>query len=60
MTTNSSGNFYSPGTVTTPYTAKIVVNGVTTAMMASQTSGDCNSCHTANGAQGAAGRITVP
>jgi hypothetical protein len=58
LTTNSSGNYY--GAASTPYTAKIVYNGVTKAMTASQTSGNCNSCHTSAGAQGAAGRITVP
>jgi hypothetical protein len=29
-------------------------------MAAAQTVGDCNSCHTENGAQGAPGRIYLP
>jgi hypothetical protein len=57
LTTNSAGNFYSTTKIATPYRAKVVVNGVEKAMMATQTSGDCNSCHSQNGASGALGRI---
>jgi hypothetical protein len=60
LTTNAAGNFYSTAKIATPYTAKVVSGGVERAMMASQTSGDCNSCHTQNGAQNAPGRIIVP
>lgn len=55
----NDGNFYG-GTVgvPSPYTARVVVNGVVTSqMLTPQTNGDCNSCHTALGAQGAPGRI---
>ena len=59
---NSAGNFYLSATTTIalPYHAAVVANGKTRAMSAAQTSGDCNSCHTQNGANGAPGRITLP
>ena len=55
----SDGNFYG-GSVGTPspYRARVLLNGVVKSeMVGSQTSGDCNVCHTAQGAQGAPGRI---
>ncbi len=61
LTPNSAGNFYDSRTpVALPYNAKVVANGMTRAMSAAQTSGDCNSCHTQFGANGAPGRITAP
>jgi len=57
---NSAGNFYYMGTVRQPFTAKVVVNGAERLMVTPQTYGDCNSCHTQNGLQGAPGRIIVP
>jgi hypothetical protein len=60
---NSSGNFYDNGllAISTPYTAKVVSStGAAIAMVSQQTSGDCNSCHTSAGTQGAAGRIIGP
>ena len=60
LTPNSAGNFSSRSSLTLPYTAKVVANGLTRAMSAAQTSGDCNACHTQNGANGAPGRITLP
>jgi hypothetical protein len=57
---NSAGNFYYTGTVRSPFTAKVVVNGAERVMVTPQTYGDCNSCHTQNGLQGAPGRIIVP
>jgi hypothetical protein len=60
LTTNSAGNFYSTAKIAAPYSAKVVVGGVERAMTAKQTSGNCNSCHTQNGAQSAPGRIIVP
>ncbi len=57
----SSGNFTYQGTIATPYKAKVVgANGSVRAMSASQTNGDCNTCHTQNGANGAPGRIFAP
>lgn len=61
LTPNSAGNFSaSRVTLTLPYNAKVVANGMTRAMSAAQTSGDCNACHTQNGDNGAPGRITLP
>lgn len=61
------GNFYlrtkNATGFTTPYTlAEIVVGGATVVnhMATAQTSGDCNSCHTAAGVNGAPGRIFGP
>ena len=57
---NDAGNFSSEMALTLPYQAKVVANGKTRAMSAPQMSGDCNFCHTQNGASGAPGRITLP
>jgi hypothetical protein len=64
---NSVGNFYSYAPseggpdIAFPIHAKVVENGgKQRAMVDSQTTGDCNSCHTQDGANGAPGRITVP
>lgn len=43
-----------------PIHAKVVANGQERAMEAAQTTGDCNSCHTEKGKNGAPGRITTP
>lgn len=62
LTTNAAGNFYSESMagLSTPYTAKIIQGGKERAMTASQTVGDCNTCHTAAGNNGAPGRILLP
>ena len=58
---NSVGNFHSSSTIATPFTATVKAsNGKTRAMTTPQTSGDCNSCHTEQGANGAPGRIMAP
>jgi hypothetical protein len=49
LTPNAAGNFSFTGTVSKPYKAKVVYMGRERAMIAAQTSGDCNSCHTQNG-----------
>jgi hypothetical protein len=56
----ANGNFSSYGSVRLPYTAKIVYAGKERAMIAPQTSGDCNTCHTVAGTSGAPGRIALP
>lgn len=59
----TSGNFYlrtRGATLAMPYTAKVTLNGKVRAMATPQTNGDCNVCHTADGAQGAPGRVTIP
>ena len=62
LTSNSAGNFYLPVErgLQTPYTAKVVVDGVERVMFSPQTNGDCNSCHTQDGANGAPGRVHIP
>jgi hypothetical protein len=60
LTVNSVGNFSVPGTIAKPYTAKIVYEGRERIMTASQTNGDCNSCHTQAGASLAPGRLLLP
>lgn len=55
----TSGNFHSNVTVTValPYTARVVSNAGVLEMTQPQMSGDCNGCHTVQGASGASGRI---
>jgi hypothetical protein len=70
LPTNAAGNFACGAKArvglpacagfTAPYSAKVVSNGVVRHMTAMQTSGDCNSCHTENGAKSAPGRIMAP
>lgn len=57
---NESGNFYSELAVKMPYQARVVAAGKTKIMGSAQSTGDCNSCHTVAGANGAPGRITLP
>ena len=59
----SHGNFFvepGSGPLKLPYTAKVVWNGKVRVMNSPQSSGDCNSCHTQDGSQGAPGRVTLP
>jgi mono/diheme cytochrome c family protein len=65
LTPNSAGNFSYQGTTATPYQAKVVYMGRERAMIEAQTSGDCNNCHTQDGAMPsgtikAPGRILLP
>jgi cytochrome c553 len=59
-----SGNFYSNSVSTSiamPYKARIRdAQGRSLTMNTPQTNGDCNTCHTEQGANGAPGRITWP
>jgi len=57
---NAAGNFLYEGAIAVPYTAKVIAGGNERAMPVSQTSGDCNSCHTVDGKNGAPGRIMAP
>lgn len=59
---NGVGNFFATAAVAAPYQAKVVDStaGTERDMTVSQTVGDCNSCHTALGANNAPGRIVVP
>jgi hypothetical protein len=64
MQVNAAGNFDAPsaGRLKAPFT--VVVNDATNkksrAMVGRVTSGDCNSCHTVAGANGAPGRVMAP
>jgi mono/diheme cytochrome c family protein len=58
---NGAGNFYSRRGVAFPYTAKVIsATGAVRAMATPQSDGDCNSCHSEGGTNGAPGRIVAP
>jgi len=62
MTTNEAGNFFLKSrdvTLQMPYTAKVIVNGVESVMATPQSDANCATCHSAEGANGAPGRIIV-
>lgn len=54
-----SGSFYSHESLTMPYTAKVIRDGVESKMLTPQSNGDCNACHSVDGASGAPGRIVA-
>ncbi len=63
LTTTSDGNFYysaRSAALQLPYTARVMFQGRVRAMAAAQQDGNCNSCHTQDGANGAPGRIVLP
>jgi hypothetical protein len=60
LTPNASGNFQYEGALATPYSVKVTYMGRERIMVAKQTSGDCNTCHTQSGAMMAPGRIMLP
>jgi len=60
FTANSNGNFSGNASLTFPITAVVTFNGKSRAMTTAVASGDCNSCHTQTGANGAPGRVTLP
>jgi hypothetical protein len=57
---NEVGNFRYEGVIAAPFQAKVVSNGKENRMSAAQTIGECNGCHTKDGANGAPGRILAP
>lgn len=57
---NGVGNFFLRGKVSAPFKARVVSAGKIRAMKGTVTAGDCNSCHTEKGANGAPGRIVAP
>jgi len=57
---NSVGNFYLKGTIATPYTAEVISGTSSRVMTHTQTSGDCNSCHTVNGSANATNAVAAP
>ncbi len=62
MPVNASGNFQTKNGARPrpPLKAQIVEGQKTRAMVGTVTSGDCNTCHTVNGLNGAPGRILTP
>lgn len=63
LSVNAAGNFVSKSTsagVPVPYKARVRAGGKVNAMASPQMSGDCNSCHTQAGAEGAPGRVQFP
>lgn len=63
LTINAVGNFRSMSTTagfTLPYKARVKAGGKVNAMASPQMNGDCNTCHTATGREGAPGRILFP
>jgi mono/diheme cytochrome c family protein len=60
LTANSAGNFLTTTRVTLPIRAQVTDGTKVRNMNGSVTSGDCNSCHTVNGLNGAPGRIMAP
>jgi hypothetical protein len=62
LTVDAAGNFYSTTKVVSPFHAKVVSKTSQTErdMTATQSSGNCNSCHTPTGANSAPGRIMAP
>jgi len=63
MTTNRAGNFTlrtRGNAITFPYTAKVLFQGREAEMATPQSTGNCASCHTAKGENGAPGRVIAP
>ncbi len=60
LAVNTVGNFYSAEPVAAPFQVKIVNGTRQRAMAGLATAGDCNTCHTATGGNGAPGRIMAP
>jgi hypothetical protein len=57
---NGVGNFSLNGQLAAPFKVKITNGAKERAMIGSLTAGDCNSCHTATGVNGAPGRVMAP
>jgi hypothetical protein len=57
---NNNGNFQYNGAVAVPFHVKVVNGAKERAMAGTLTAGDCNTCHTVTGANGAPGRVMAP
>lgn len=57
LTSNSAGNFYTRAALTMPIRARVTSGDVVREMLTPVNSGDCNSCHTQEGAENAPGRV---
>jgi hypothetical protein len=60
LTTNLAGNFFARAAVSFPLSAKVLFKGRESGMATRQQTGNCARCHTAEGANGAPGRIVAP
>ncbi len=60
LAVDAVGNFYSTAAIAMPFHAKVVSKTTERDMVAAQTSGDCNLCHSVDGLNGAPGRILSP
>ncbi len=60
MFTNSAGNFYTRKDLTPPYRTSITHRGQTIEMETEVDDFNCANCHTAEGLEGAPGRIFIP
>lgn len=70
LAVNAAGNFElragggggggNPNSFVPPYRARVIDGALSRPMVGSVTSGDCNSCHSAAGKNGAPGRILAP
>jgi hypothetical protein len=60
LAVDAAGNFYSTKTVVMPFHAKVISKTAERDMLATQSSGDCNLCHSSTGLNGAPGRIMAP
>jgi len=57
---NSVGNFNSRANIAAPFHVKVTNGAKVRAMGGALTAGDCNSCHTVTGVNGAPGRVMAP
>ncbi len=57
---NAVGNFYTEASIAPPFNVKVTDGTKTRSMATALTAGDCNTCHTVAGANGAPGRIMAP
>lgn len=57
---NAVGNFELKTRIAAPFRVKVTSGGKERAMNGSLTAGDCNTCHTQDGVNGAPGRIMAP
>jgi hypothetical protein len=60
LTTNEAGTFFSEEPIAPPIRARVITNGKVRAMKDPVPSGNCASCHTRDGVNGAPGRLLVP
>jgi hypothetical protein len=57
---NAAGNFFTQAAVAFPIHVAVVAGGMRRAMAGTPPTGDCNTCHTQDGANMAPGRIALP